>query len=74
MLHVDIIDESVADKIRQMAQDAGTSANSIGNIILTAALRELDINLMTKNINEAIRKGYPDLIKNNGDKTRRTSP
>jgi hypothetical protein len=63
MLHVDIIDETVADKIRMIAQDAGTSANSIGNIILTAALRELDIDLMTKNISNAIKKGYPSLLK-----------
>lgn len=62
-MHIEIIDESVGDKIRQMAQDAGTSANSIGNIILTSAMRELDINLMTKNISEAIKKGYPNLLK-----------
>jgi len=62
-MHIEIIDETVGDKIRQIAQDAGTSANSIGNIILTAAMHELDINLMTKNIAEAIRKGYPALVK-----------
>jgi hypothetical protein len=55
MLHVEILEYN-GDKIRKLASEAGTSYNSMANIIIDIALREVDVSFFTKHISAAIHK------------------